>query len=226
MATFVVQLLPRAPDKKWPDAIRLLSQPQVRTSDGTPLDARDTDRNWHAKLVLATTGLHLAQFRHKHRLGDPKQTSGGTGSSDLARQVRFVSDQLALGIQASRKPYLPQQLDDLPLSTNVLPDDLPAGDGDTDGVTEAPRSGGKPAATVPLSADAAGVPLVQALIHIVGKLSLRWHTAGDLDACAGERAPHDCVSCCQSGPERPLVYQPLIPHTLTASYHLAAATGL
>ena len=33
-------------------------------------DARDSDRNhtiWN-RLVLATTGLHLAQFRHKHRL--------------------------------------------------------------------------------------------------------------------------------------------------------------
>ena len=89
---------------------------------------------WHAKLVLATTGLHLAQFRHKHRprakavdyadifiydeaqqeaalsdlailgalprkclvlrLGDSKQTSGGTESSDLARQVRYMSDRL------------------------------------------------------------------------------------------------------------------------------------
>ena len=58
MATFVQQLLPRAPDNEWPDAIRLLSQPQARTSGGTPLDPRDTDRNpnvWHGKLVLATT---------------------------------------------------------------------------------------------------------------------------------------------------------------------------
>ena len=33
--------------------------------------ARNTDKNqqiWHAKLVLATTGLHLAQFRQQHRL--------------------------------------------------------------------------------------------------------------------------------------------------------------
>ena len=51
-------------------SVRLLSQPQARTSESTPLDARNTDRNpnvWHAKLVLATTGLHLAQFRHKYR---------------------------------------------------------------------------------------------------------------------------------------------------------------
>ena len=54
MATFVQQLLPRAPDNEWPVAIRLLSQPQARTSEGTPLDARDTDRNqnvWHAKFL-------------------------------------------------------------------------------------------------------------------------------------------------------------------------------
>ena len=165
MATFVQQLLPRAPQNERPVAIRLLSQPQARTSEGTLLDARDTDRNpngWHAKLVLATTGLHLAQFRHKHRplvkgvdyaelfiydeaqqeaalsdlailgalprkslvlrLGDPKQISSGTGPSDLARKVRFISDQLALG-----RPHLPQALPAL-LQTLLL-DDLPLHDG-------------------------------------------------------------------------------------------------
>ena len=89
---------------------------------------------------------------------------------------------------------------------------------------------------MPLSADAARVPLARVLLHVVGELPLRWHTAADLDACAGERAPHDwCVmlvsqrvqpgvytrdaliqSC---GPERPSVYQPLIPQILTACYH-------
>ena len=62
MATFVQELLPRAPDDAWPTAIRLLSHTQARTSESTNLDARDTDKNqqvWHAKLVLATTGLHL-----------------------------------------------------------------------------------------------------------------------------------------------------------------------
>ena len=71
MATFVHQLLPRAHDDEWPDAIRLVSQPQARTSEGTPFGARNTDKNqhvWHVKLVLATTKLHLAQFRHKHCL--------------------------------------------------------------------------------------------------------------------------------------------------------------
>ena len=71
MATFVQELLPRAPDDAWPTAIRLLSHTQARTSESTNLDARDTDKNqqiWHAKLVLATTGLHLAQFRQPHRL--------------------------------------------------------------------------------------------------------------------------------------------------------------
>ena len=117
-------------------------------------------------------------------------------------------------------------------------------DADTVGATGAPPGGGKPAATVPFSADAARVPLARVLLYIVGELPLRWHTAGDLDACAGERAPHDwCVmlpvsqrvqpgvytlmalsryrdALIQSyGPERPVVYQPLIPQILTASYH-------
>ena len=102
-----------------------------------------------------------------------------------------------------------------------------------------------PAADAPLSADAARAPLARALRHVVGELPLRWHTAGDLDACAGERAPHDwCVMLPVSqrvqpgvytlmalswyrdalvqhrGPERPLVYQPLIPQILTACYHI------
>ena len=282
MATFVHQLLPRAPDDEWPDAIRLVSQPLARTSEGTPSDARDTDKNqhvWHAKLVLATTGLHLAQFRHKHRplakavdyadifiydeaqqeaalsdLGDPKQTSGGTGSSDLARQVRHISGQLALGIRAARKPYLPQMLpmllqslllDDLPPEmATPLPERTHAEEAGTVGATGALPAGRKPAATVPLSADAARVPLTHALLHFVGEVPLRWHTAGDLDACAGERAPHNwCVMLPVSrrvqpgvytmmalsryrdallqncSPERPLVYQPLIRQILTACYH-------
>ena len=70
MATFVQELLPRAPDDAWPKPIQLLSHTQARTSESTDLDARDTDKNqqiWNAKLVLATTGLHLAQFRQPHR---------------------------------------------------------------------------------------------------------------------------------------------------------------
>ena len=72
MAAFVHRLLLRADDDDDanPVAIRLLSGPQSRTSASTPLDARDSDRNhsiWNARLVLAATGLHLAQFRHKHR---------------------------------------------------------------------------------------------------------------------------------------------------------------
>ena len=141
---------------------------------------------WRAKLVLATTRLHLAQFRHKHRplakavdygdifiydeaqqeaalsdlailgalprkclvlrLGDPKQTSGGTSPSDLAPQVRLISNQRAHGIRASRKPYLPQLLPTLLQS--LLLDDFPPGvatalpehphtlDDDTAGATE------------------------------------------------------------------------------------------
>ena len=285
MATFVQELLPRAPEEAWPIAIRLLSHTQARTSESTDLDARDTDKNqqiWNAKLVLATTGLYLAQFRQPHRplakavdyaalfiydeaqqeaalsdlailgplprkclvlrLGDPKQTSGGTGPSDLARKVRLVSDQLALGIRAPRKPCLPQAIPSLIQS--LLQDDLPqarcpdphdvsmaenARDADVDG---APPIGGKPSTDSLLSAESARLPLALALLQVTGDVPLRWHTAGDLDACAGERAPHNwCImlpvsqrvqpgvytlmalSRCrdalvqQVGPERPLVYQ-------------------
>ena len=156
---FVNRILPRAADEANPVAIRLLSGPQSRTSASTPLDARDSDRNhtiWNARLVLATTGLHLAQFRHKHRplanvdyaelfiydeaqqeaalsdvailgalprkclllrLGDPRQTSGGTGPGRLAQEVRAVSDEL------TRLPHLPQELPHL--VQMLLIDDLP-----------------------------------------------------------------------------------------------------
>ena len=127
--------------------MRLLSGPQSRTTASTPLDARDSDHTiWNARLVLATTGLHLAQFRHKHRplakavdyaeifiydeaqqeaalsdiaildpatllrLGDPQQTSGGTGPGRLAQEVRAVSDGLSLGIRSVRQPLLLQEL--------------------------------------------------------------------------------------------------------------------
>ena len=42
------------------------------------------------------------------RLGDPKQTSGGTAAGKLAQEVRAVSDQLPLRIRAPRRPWLPQ----------------------------------------------------------------------------------------------------------------------
>ena len=135
MATFVQELLPRAPDEAWPTAIRLLSHTQARTSESTDLDARDTDKNQqicNASLSLPPRGSTLRNFGNSIdrwpkrwtmltfssmmkplailgalprkclvlRLGDPKQTSGGTGPSDLARRVRLVSDQLALGIRA------------------------------------------------------------------------------------------------------------------------------
>ena len=153
MADFVHQLLPRGLNDRKPIALRLSAGSQVRSGPSTPLDARDRDDNevvFNAKLILATTGLHLAQFRHQHRplakavdyaevfvydeaqqeasvsdvtilgalprkclvlrLGDPKQTSGGTAPSPLARQVREVSDQLPLGIRAPRTPWLPQHI--------------------------------------------------------------------------------------------------------------------
>ena len=134
-----------------PVAIRLLSRPQSRTSASTPLDARDSDRNhtiWNARLVLATTGLHLAQFRHKHRplakavdyaeifIYDEAQQEaalsdiailgalpGGTGPGRLAQEVRAVSDGLSLGIRSPRQPLLPQELPQL--VRTLLIDDLP-----------------------------------------------------------------------------------------------------
>ena len=229
MATFVQELLPRAPEEAWPTAIRLLSHTQARTSESTDLDARDTDKNqqiWNAKLVLATTGLHLAQFRQQHRplakavdyadlfiydeaqqeaapsdlailgalprkclvlrLGDPKQTSGGTGPSDLARKVRLVSDQLALGIRAPRKPCLPQAIpaliqsllqDDLPQACCPDPHDVSmaekARDADVDG---APPIGEKPSTDALLSAASARLPLALALLQVTGDVPLQWHT--------------------------------------------------
>ena len=63
-------LLPRSSDDNRPVAIRLFSGSQANSADGTPLHARDSDGNdviWSARLVLATTGLHLSQFRREHR---------------------------------------------------------------------------------------------------------------------------------------------------------------
>ena len=136
-------------------------------------------------------------------------------------------------------------LDDLPPEmATLLPERTHAEEAGTVGATEALPGGRKPAATVPLSADAARVPLARTLLHVVGEVPRRWHTAGDLDACGGERAPHNwCVMLPVSrrvqlgvytmmalsryrdtllqncSPERLLVYQPLIPQILTACYH-------
>ena len=145
MASFVQQLLPRAPDNAWSMAIRLVSQPQGRTSESTPLDARDNDRNqnvWHAKPVLATTGLHLAQFRHKHRpfakavdyadLFIYEEAQQEAALSDLAMLgalprkclvLRFGDPkQTSGGTGLDRLPALLQTLllDDLPLRTDLL----------------------------------------------------------------------------------------------------------
>ena len=100
MATFVQELLPRAPDDAWPTAIRLLSHTQARTSESTNLDARDTDKNqqiWHAKLVLATTGLHLAQFRQPHRPLAKAVDYAHLFIYDEAQQQGALSDLAILG---------------------------------------------------------------------------------------------------------------------------------
>ena len=273
-----------------------LVQPQSRT-EGTSLDARDADKNphiWNAKLIMATTGLHLAQFQHKYRplakaveyaelfiydeaqqeaalsdlailgalprkclvlrLGDPKQTSGGTGPSDLARKVRLISDQLALGIRAPRTPYLPQALPRLiqsllldPLHTAVAvpPEEIPDTGAPSAHDGGALPRGSQPPHAEPLSADAARRPLAHALMAVISGMPLRWHSAGDPDACAGETAPHNwsvmlpVSKRVQAGVYalmaisryrdalvlkptlgRTLVYQPLVPKALTASFQV------
>ena len=100
MATFVNRILPRAEDEANPVAIRLLSGPQSRSSASTPLDARDSDRNrtiWNARLVLATTGLHLAQFRHKHRPLAKAVDYAELFIYDEAQQEAALSDIAILG---------------------------------------------------------------------------------------------------------------------------------
>ena len=42
-----------------------------------------------------------------------------------------------------------------------------------------------------LSAESARLLLAIALLQVTGDVLLQWHTAGDLDACASDRAPHD-----------------------------------
>ena len=107
MATFVQELLPRAFEEAWPIAIRLLSQPQARTSESTDLDARDTDKNqeiWNAKLVLATTGLHLAQFRQQHRPLAKAVDYADLFICDEAQQEAALSDLAILGALRSPQP--------------------------------------------------------------------------------------------------------------------------
>ena len=135
-----------------------------------------------------------------------KQTSGGTGPSDLARKVRLVSDQLALGIRSKRRPYLPQALpallqtlllDDLPMhGSRASSEDRLAEDDET--AKAVGPTGGNPAADAPLSATAAREPLALALLHVVGEMPLRWHTAGDLDACAGGPSADIVMPSCNS----------------------------
>ena len=100
MAAFVNRILLRAEDEANPVAIRLLSGPQSRSSASTPLDARDSDRNhtiWNARLVLATTGLHLAQFRHKHRPLAKAVDYAELFIYDEAQQEAALSDIAILG---------------------------------------------------------------------------------------------------------------------------------
>ena len=66
-------------------------------------------------------------------------------------------------------------------------------------------SGGKPSTDALLSAESARLPLTLALLQVTGDVLLRWHTASNLDACAGERTPHNWSMMLQ---ERPLSVRP------------------
>ena len=90
-ATFVQELLARAPDDAWPTA---------RTRESTNLDACDTDKNqqiWHVKLVLATTGLHLAQFRQPYRALAKAVDHADLFIQNEAQQEAALSDLAILG---------------------------------------------------------------------------------------------------------------------------------
>ena len=114
------------------------------------------------------------------RLGDPKQTSGGTGPSDLARKVRLVSDQLALGIRTPRKPCLPHTIpaliqsllqDDLPQARCPDPHDVSmaenARDADVDGAHPLVENH----QLMLLSAESARLPLALALLQVTGPVA-------------------------------------------------------
>ena len=65
-----------------------------------PLGCSDSDRNhtiWNARLVLATTSLHLAQFRHKHRLLAKVVDYAEIFIHDKAQQEAVLSDIAILG---------------------------------------------------------------------------------------------------------------------------------
>ena len=100
MAEFVHQLLPRRPNDKQPIALRLSAGSQARRRPSTPLDARDRDDNdivFNARLILATTGLHLAQFRHRHRPLAKAVDYAELLIYDEAQQEASVSDVTILG---------------------------------------------------------------------------------------------------------------------------------
>ena len=105
--------------------------------------------------------------------------------------------------------------------------------------------GSQPSHAELLSADAARRPLAHALMAVISGMPLRWHTAGDPDACAGETPPHNwsvmlpVSKRVQAGVYalmavsryrdalvlkptlgRTLVYQPLVPKALTASFQV------
>ena len=133
-------------------------------------------------------------------LGDPKQTSGGTGPSDLARKVRLISDQLALGIRAPRTPYLPQALPRLiqsllldPLHTAVA---VPSEEIPDTGAPSAHDGGPCPVAVNPHMRSCSQQMRPDDRWHMHSWLSLvacrcDGHTAGDPDAWREQQRRHN-----------------------------------
>ena len=202
MATFVNRILPRAEDEANPVAIRLLSGPQSRSSASTPLDARDSDRNhtiWNARLVLATTGLHLAQFRHKHRPLAKAVDYAELFIYDEAQQQAALSDVAILGAlprkclllrlgDPRQMPHLLQTLliDDLPPRLEFAP---PCDLQDTSlGSEGGLPAGGPPSGPLgqPVSEERSGIH--HALMHVVTADDLRWHRAEGIDVVTASSA--------------------------------------
>ena len=132
------------------------------------------------------------------RLGDPQQTSGGTGPGRLAEEVRAVSDGLSLGTRSVRQPLLPQELPQL--VRTLLIDDLPPQPGALSPRQSEPQHmegvspiGGPPSGPGAWAATADRSDICHALLHVVTAADLCWHPAEDIDACAGVKAPAQLV---------------------------------
>ena len=100
MAEFVHHLLPRGLEDAKLIALRLFAGSQARSSTDTRLDAFDRGDNhtgYNAKLILATTGLHLAHFRHRFRPLEKAVDYAELFIHDEAQKEASVSDVTILG---------------------------------------------------------------------------------------------------------------------------------